>query len=178
MNDTITLRTSIRPKLKQFLLFRGSLLAFSGVSLILYAGVFVGPKALSHWGLSLCFVAFLMMAWGLIPYRRASKMEEQPSELIISEDLSVRYRKQGKESTSFSLRDVDEAIFCEEKGLYGMGLKFKIKERVPTVTPSLIFTLYSHSLKRKYAFDLFFPFFTERTVHEFQELMRPREDHR
>ncbi len=178
MNDTITLRTSIRPQLKQFLLFRGSLLAISGVSLILYAGVFIGPKALSHFGLIICLIAFLMMAWGLIPYRRASRMEEQPSELIISEDLSVRYRKQGKEGPSFSLSDVEEAIFCEEKGLYGMGLKFKIKERVPTITPSLIFTLYSNSLKKKYAIDLFFPFFTQRSVHRFQELMRPREDHK
>jgi len=169
MKDSITIRTSIKPELKRFLLIRGSLLALIGVGLLLYSGVSIEVETLSHWGLAIFLTSILLIAWGLVPYRQITKMEENPNKIVITDDEMLHYHRHGKDVLTFPLSAIKEAHYIEDMGVYGITLT--VKEKVPNPAISVIMQKFLFALKRRHKFDRFFPFFSERGTKQLKELL-------
>lgn len=172
--DSITIRTSIKPKLKRFLLIRGSLLALIGVGLLLYSGIFITVDTLSNWGAAIWFISFLFIAWGLVPYRRITKIEENPNQIVVTEDEMIHYHRHGKDILSFPLAAIEEIHFVRDMGLYGIALTLKeeTQSQVPNPAISVVGQMFLWTMRRRHKFDRFFPFFSERGTKQLQELLR------
>ncbi len=178
--DSITIRTSIRPGLKRFLLIRGTLLALIGVALLIYSGVFISVETLTNWGAAIVLVSFLLMAWGLVPYKRITKMEENPNKLVITEDEHLHYHRHGKDILTFPLKAIKDVKFIGEKSLYGIALELEPdwKEKVPDPALSVVMQMFLYSMKKRHQFDRFFPYFSERGAEEVKELVHLDADNR
>lgn len=173
MMDTITLRTSIRPQLKRLLLFRGTILGLLGMGALLYGGIFVPVEALTSWGGALVLVSFILIGWGLIPYRRITKMEESPNRLVITEDEMMHYHRHGKDILKFPLKALKDVRFIDDGSLYGIALDLKPEweEKVPNPAVSVVMQMFLWSLKKKHHFDRFFPYFSKRAAEELKEMV-------
>jgi len=173
MMDSITIRTTVTPQLKKSLLIRGSILALIGAGLLLYSGVFVTVQTLTKWGSAIFLISFLLIAWGLVPYRRLIKIEENPNQIVVTEDQMLHYHRQGKDILSFPLAAIEKVHFIEDVGLYGIALTLKAETQDQVSDPaiSVITQMFLTKMKRRHKFDRFFPFFSKRGAKELKDII-------
>jgi hypothetical protein len=171
--DSITLRTTIKRGLKRFLIIRGSLLALIGITLLVYSGAFISPQTLTNWGIALWLVSFFFIAWGLIPYKRITKLESNPNTLTVTNDGNLHYLRHGHDLLTFPLKSITKIKYVEEKGLYGIAVDLDPEDEphIPNPPLSVIMQMFLIPMKKRHKFDRFFPYFSERTARELNELI-------
>ncbi len=171
--DSITLRTSIKGDLKRFLILRGSLLALIGIALLVYSGAFISLQTLANWGIAIWFISFILIALGLIPYRRITRLEENPNTLTITDDGNLHYLRHGHDVLTFPLKSISKVSYVEEKGLYGIAVDLDPKEKpnIPNPPISVVMQMFLIPMKRRHKFDRFFPYFSKRSAYELNELI-------
>lgn len=176
MSDQITIRTSIKSGLKRSLLIRGTVLAAIGMALLLYAGITISLPVLSQWGAAIWLISIFLIALGMIPYRRVVKIENNPNQIMITDDGLVHYHRHGRDVFTLPLDAIEEVRFLEDMGLYGIAVTLKESERekIPYPAISVVMQMFQWSLKRNHSFDRFFPFFSERGARKLQELIESR----
>lgn len=112
--------TSIHPKWLKKRLFFGIPFAVAGV-LVLLAGSF-SKIVLENWGSGLFLLSFALIAFGLIPYRRLKRVEENPQTLVMSE-TALTYR-----GVSYPLVS-SHVAFYENRINYGIVLTTPLGKR-------------------------------------------------
>lgn len=152
MNNNLKLRSSIRSSLLRFTLWKGTLMAALGASVLLYAGLYMPVDTLNKWGLPMLLVGGGLITLGLLPYRKLKRLEIKPDELMLSE-THLQFTSQGKLMITIPLQSIDKTAYLEEGRQYGIGVW--LKKPLPRL-PS------SQQKMQRFGCSLFFPYFSER----------------
>lgn len=167
--NIIKFRSSIRPSLLHSVLFQGSLLAFFGMLLLLGTGAFLSQESLKHWGLLIFFMSIGLIAIGMLPYRRLTRLEINPHEIVLEKDHLHFFMKK-KCLISIPLKNIEKMSFIELGRVYGIGIwlkNFSLENAITRETSFNIFKFHKNSQK-KYQCDLFLAYFSKRTFAELQ----------
>ncbi len=116
---SLHLHTTIKKELLKKNLFRGSLIAISGL-VIIWLSYFLLPSSKSS---LLWVIGALFIAYGLIPYKRISQLQIHPHTLEISSE-GVLYSQKNKH-LFIPWAEVTSAHFIETGSWYGICLVLK-----------------------------------------------------
>lgn len=140
MSDSpLVLRSSVRSSLKRARLRRGTLLGGCGAILLVAAGICCPPQELHLIGLPLFLLGVALMAWGLLPYRRLTALENAPHRLIVSDESLTFLPSKGNSSLVIPVTSIERLSYFDEGYLYGIRLHYKDSRQA----------------------DLFFPYFSQ-----------------
>lgn len=92
--------------------------------LILVLGSILIPKeTLEKWGIYLFFLSALLMAVGLVPYRRLQKLESNPNKIIINDSYLLYIREE--KTLSIPIEQIQSLEWVERTSIYGINLRLK-----------------------------------------------------
>ncbi|NGX51619.1 MAG: hypothetical protein K1060chlam2_01492 [Chlamydiae bacterium] len=115
-----TLFSLIRPEVKGRLFRRALLTASPGISLLLCMGIFAPIELVDRWGIAVFAVGIFLIGWGMIPYRRVSRLELKPHRIEFSET----------EIAGIALKEIESLTYVEGKRYYGIRLIMKNGKRL------------------------------------------------
>jgi hypothetical protein len=124
-DDFLKLRTSIKPDLMRSVLFRGSFLGGLGVILLAATGAFLPVPILSRWGIPIFLTSMGLIAVGMLPYRKLTRLEKNPDEILISEDEQFVYRRKGKVVFAIPLSSINSCTYVDDASHYGIEITLK-----------------------------------------------------
>ena len=116
--------SSIQPHLKRYLIRRSSFFALPGFFLLLYMGIFLSTSSLAKWGLWGFVLGFILISYGMIPYRKIIHLETKPHSLTIEESV-LRFHHSKKGEVVFPKNQIETLSFLETKRSYGIRLHMK-----------------------------------------------------
>lgn len=168
--DSLTIRSSISPKLYKKTLFRGSFLSFLGFLPLLYGSLWMDAATLSIWGIPLFFLGMGLIMWGMLPLKRIKELQKHPNELHWIDNHTISYDHKGKKTMTIPLSSVDTLTHFEDEAIYGIKLKFKneLEHKVTVHDPRFAYERYERASQKRYGCDLFFPYFSKRSFAKFQ----------
>jgi hypothetical protein len=124
-DDFLKLRTSIKPELMRRVLFRGSFLGGFGVILMVASGAFLPVPVLSRWGMPIFLLSIGLIAVGMLPYRKLTRLEKNPDEIIISKDEQLVYLRKGKVVFTAPLSSINSCTYVDDESHYGIKITLK-----------------------------------------------------
>lgn len=151
MEPHCVIRSSILSQQMSKALFRGSIIAGIGGILLLFVGAFLPLESLKIWGFPLFLCGIGLIVFGLRPYKKLRRLEMNPSKITISQDGILIYEASTKEIFTIPIEKIKSISFYENQQIYGMGLQLDKAIGKP-----------------KFGFDLFFPYFSRRSVEILQ----------
>jgi len=141
-------RSSIKPELKRRMLFRGTFIAGAGVLVVTLGGAFLPVETLSTWGLPIFLGGIVLIAAGLLPYRRLCKLEEAPHQITVTEVHTMILSNNGKEVLTVPLSEIRELSYVEKATRYGIRMEVN-----------------------GLSDPVFLPYFTFRTLQELKQIL-------
>jgi hypothetical protein len=171
-----TIHTTVHHQLLRKKLMRGSLFASIGGCIILFFGMFASVNVLDKWGMLTILTGFMLIAWGLIPYRKLNRLLSSPNSLKINiEGLS--YVDRSREMFFIPLKSIECIHFIDRKDRYGIAvhLKNKLSQKVQILDPRFkpkSFLFYS---KQVGGADLYLPYFSKRAYNELLGILKETE---
>jgi hypothetical protein len=156
---SLKLRSSIKPSLKQSILYKGTLLASIGTFAMVYSGIFIPASELERYGIFIVCLGIGFIALGLLPYRRISKLEKEPHEIYIVEEGSLNFLSKGKLLFTIPLDAILKIEHRDQKKDYGIALWLKESSEISDTNH---ITLKKISQDTR-GCDLFLPYFTKRS---------------
>ncbi|MDP1879461.1 MAG: hypothetical protein Q8K60_00810 [Parachlamydiaceae bacterium] len=169
MNDTIRLKTTISSPFLKHALMKGLWISSIGLVGILIAGVFIPVIYLKTWGWLIFLIGIGFIAGGMIPYKKLSKLQLKPNELLVFSNHLEFYSK-GEKKLTIPLNSIDKIEYFENKNFYGIGLFLKH----PTPEKIIIHKngKWINKIRREgqqyLQSDLFFIYFNRRAFKELQ----------
>lgn len=165
--EQLKLRSSVKPTLMRFVLIRGTILGFIGACLLLYGALFLPAETLKMWGFPILILALILIAVGLIPYRRLTRRERYPDELIVDGSNTIHFNIRGEPTFSIPLQNMERYSYLEKGRLYGLGIWLKQPEKDKIEIHNSKFDLEKYKLtsQKQYECDIFLPFFTQRSYN-------------
>lgn len=163
--DLLKIYSSVSPKVEKKALFKGSLIAGMGVLLLAFSGTFIKEPLLKIWGLPILIVSGALLTYGLLPYRRLTRLQKKPNEIIVSEEL-FQYVENNKRQITLPLSLIKKASYLEDTNNYGIGIWLKSaenSEKIIVHDPSFDLQKKVKESERKWKCDLFFPYFSRRS---------------
>lgn len=168
----LKLRSSIRPALKKKTMIRGSILGGLGILLWVYSGLFLSISTLTIFGWPIFLTGGILITLGLLPYRKLTRLENKPHEIIITDLDELSYFSQGVPMFKISMKNIEEMAFLDDDVRYGIGfwIKTPASKHIEILHPSLDLNVYLKNCQKDYFCDIFFPYFTKRSFEELEEL--------
>ncbi len=162
--EEIVLKTQVDARFKRKILLKGSFISFLGCLLLFVAGVFFPIHILSAFGIPIFFIGILMIRWGIGPYRKISKQELFPNELIFTKK-TLSYRIQNQNAFSIPLNALKQIQFSSCKTTYGIKVLLNIpfSEKILLHNPRFNIRKFHTQSQKRFRCDFFFPFFYEKT---------------
>lgn len=148
----LVLYSSVHPSLLKKVLFKGFLLGLIGVLIILFSGTFLPPNILKIWGVWVFILGITLIAWGLIPYRKLSRLAAKPNQILVSKD-HLEYYSGGILKMSLLLQTIEKWDFIQQGTMYGIRIEIKSK---------------SNDLEKE---EIFLPYFSKRSFNELKEMI-------
>lgn len=158
------IRSSIRPELKLNTLLNGTLIAVAGVALLVAGGTFMPERLLSTWGFLIWIVALFMIAYGLIPYRKLTRLELKPFEIHNEGDRFLFKTPKGIVLT-LPKKELIKSQYVTLGKVYGIAIWLKEPKKLPDTLRN---DLYQNKIRKAFGCDLFLPYFSEKGYSEFQ----------
>lgn len=118
--------SSIHPNFKRKVLLRGCLSAFPGFIFLFFFGVYGTPLFLETWGILIFAIGIGSVAWGLIPYRKLSRLETHPHRIAVEKDNWQITT--GKKTYTFEQKDIESIQYIHEKNRYGIEITIQGKK--------------------------------------------------
>jgi hypothetical protein len=144
--------SSVSSDLKKKTLYRGTFVAAIGIIPIAWAIVALSHEVIYKWGIYLFIFWLAMVVFGLQPYQRLKKAEQQPHKLeVLKNEFVISFY--GKDPFSIPIKSIDAISYLKGKNEYGLLLE--LKKALP-----------SGKLK------LYLPYFSERTFKSLFERYR------
>lgn len=170
--DVIKVRSSIKASLMRSVIYRGSIIASLGIGSMVYAAVFLPPEVLKKVGLPIFLLGIGLIALGLIPYRRLAQLEKKHNEIIISNDETLLFASKGKSLFTIPLKSIESMEYHEKGFHYGIGISLKKPVTEKIIVHDTWFNVhrYQKYSRKLFGFDLFLPYFSERTFQQIKEL--------
>jgi hypothetical protein len=123
--DFLKLRSSIKAELMQKSLFRGSMIGGVGVIILFLSGAFLPVHALSVWGIPLFFLSMGLITFGMLPYRKLTRLEKVPDEILLSSKDILIYRRRGKIIFTTPLSSIKSCTYKDDESIYGIEISMK-----------------------------------------------------
>lgn len=165
--ETLRLRSTIKPSLLRRVLLRGSILAILGACILLYANIFISVDELSTWGLLIVCIALTLIAIGLIPYRKLTRLERHPYEMIAAEQIVTL--KKDNPLFSFPINSIEKIAYIEQDNSYGIGIWLKNPEKILLHIPKFEMNRFKLKTQQHDSCDLFLPYFSERSCKSLED---------
>jgi hypothetical protein len=124
------------------------------------------------WGLPLFFAGMGLIAWGLIPYRKLKKLEENPNRIIL-DGTSIGYAAGSKLLFTLPVEAIDRVAYLENGSSYGIGitLKFPLPVKLRGEDPRFDLSAFRATSLSKHNCDLFLPYFSHRAFETLQDYL-------
>lgn len=164
------IRSSVKPALKKQVLLRGTFTAVSGALLILLSGVLLPAPDMSVWGVPILAAGLLMIAAGLLPYRRLCHLEMTPNEITLT-DTALTYSSKGERIFSVPLVSIEKITHVDNDRVYGIAIMLKTPapEKVIIHNPRFNIVNFQKEARQHHGCDLFLLGFTQRAFQEVEE---------
>ena len=179
MNDyLLKLRSSVHSSLKRQMLWQGTLLALVGLSILGYSSLFFSSADLGIWGFLLFCLGIGFISAGLIPYRRLCRLEINPHEIVVLDEVTIKFNWQGKSTLTVPWISVSKTAYMKRSHKnYGIGIWLKQPAPEKVIVHDLNFNVrcFQDGSRRLYGCDLFLPFFSEHSYKELLETMNQEE---
>lgn len=120
--ETLTLRTTVTSSMLKKTLMRGCIPAFVGILLIAIGGATLPPESLQFWGLPLLAIGLGLITYGLLPYRKLSRLQLNPDQIKVFDQDHLLYIKKGTPLLSIPCEAISNIDYLEEKDRYGIVL--------------------------------------------------------
>jgi hypothetical protein len=176
--EVLIIRSSISSPLLRSTLFQGFAIAFLGVLILLLAGSFLPVAFLHTWGWSLFLISLGLITVGLLPYRRLSRLQLKPNELILVNSNQVVFSLQGRKLLTLPLQSVSQISYISLSKLYGIAIWLKPAPLAPIIIhqlPEKVKKLRQQGQRMGNA-DLFFPYFNQRAYDELMDWQYERNE--
>lgn len=162
--DSIKLFSTIKPTLLRAALIRGTFFASLGVLALIVATTYMSVEYMMTWGILLLLIGGGLMVYGLIPYRKLNRMENEPSELMLIDDEYLQLITFGKQQYTIPLSMIKKSSYIEKGNEYGIGLWFTQDPKNKAIVHNRRLDIDSMIKKsqQKYECDLFIPYFGRR----------------
>ena len=123
---------------------------------------FLSLQTLSTWGLPLLLIGGAFITYGLLPYRRLMRLENNPYQIIISESEQLIFFMDKHPLLKIPLKDIEEIAFLDDDHRYGIGLWLKkpLSNDLEYLSPNQTFEQYRTHCQKEYFCDVFFPYFS------------------
>lgn len=158
------LRSSIKTSLMRHTLMKGTLLAIVGAGILVYAGIVMPKDTLSLWGLPLLLISGGLITWGMLPYRKLTRLEKKPDELVLT-NSHLHYLPGGKPALTIPQQSIERIAYLDRGTIYGIAIELKhpSPEKV-IVQNNFNAEQFEKRSRERYDCDLFFPFFSENSA--------------
>ncbi|MBA3720813.1 MAG: hypothetical protein H0W88_00255 [Parachlamydiaceae bacterium] len=170
--EKLTLYNSVQSSLIRQALLRGIMFASIGIFFIVFSGILINKETLSAWGFPIFFISLSLIAIGLIPYRRLTRLATKPDALTIIDLDYLEFVSKGKMIIEVPLKDILKLDYIEIGNKYGIGLWVR-PEKIENMI--LGYSYCDQSTKKiccQLKCNFFFPYFTKRSFHELNDWMR------
>ena len=147
------LRSTIKPKLKKNLLLKGTFFSFIGVFIWLVCSVFIPVYDLNYTGWLIYMVGGAFIVFGLLPYKKISRLENNPSEIIVSQDEYLYAFVGGALLIKISLDNIEALKFIDRKNDYGISISLK----TPVLEKSEVFLPFFSKVSFSELYEVIFP---------------------
>lgn len=177
MKRILSVRSTIYPQIMRKTLFRGVFVGLLGILIIIYAGIAIPEKTLSVWGFPLFMLGIGLLTFGLIPYRRLTRLESKPDELIVTDSNDLEFYSKATILMHIPIESIERVEYLKKNQLYGVGVWLKRNQSSKKVVfhPNFDIAAFQKRADR-FGADLFFPYFSERSVKELQEVIFGNDD--
>lgn len=175
--EILKIRSTISSSLLRTVLFRGYALACLGMFILVTAGSELQIEYLHQWGWILFLIAIGFITLGMLPYRRLTRLQLTPNELILIDHDHVLYTHKGKQLLKLPLKTVAQSRYISDLTHYGIAVWLKS----PPIEPIRVFQSPEdvENIRRKGnsidGADLFFPYFNQRAYAEWMEWHEEKE---
>ena len=133
IKETLIIRSSISAQFLKKILFGGFAIAFPGVLILLLPGIFMPQLTLQHWGWVFYLMGLGLITGGLLPYRRFSRLQLKPNELIVDDLNQIVYCSKGKKILTIQLQSVSKMSYVDHPRHYGILIWLKPMPIAPIV---------------------------------------------
>lgn len=168
IKEFLVIRSSISSTLLKKTLLQGFAIAFIGSCILLFAGSYLPVELLHKWGWVLFLIALGLITLGLLPYRRLSRLQMRPHELILLDSNHIAFSYKGKKLLTIPLQSIAKMNYISQPKMYGIALWLKSVPSKPILihqTPKEVENIRKLSQHMGNA-DLFFPYFNQRAYKE------------
>lgn len=116
--------SKIKPIIKKRLLIKGTILSFIGITLLIGMGTFAPVSMLSSWGIPTFFIGIFLIGGGLIPYRKLTRLETCPHQLLLNNNSLTFISTRGNHVV-VPYEAVEKVSYIETRNRYGIRLELK-----------------------------------------------------
>jgi hypothetical protein len=171
--ESLTIRASISSQVMRRVLFKGFTIALMGIMGLLFGTIFIPLSLMKIWGLSLFLVCLGLITFGLLPYRRLSRLQAKPDELSINSLNELSYYSRGRKIMTLPLNSIIKMTYIQHPMNYGIALWLKSTKNLALKTHQSSFVDILRQKGEKIGgADLFLPYFNERAYHELVDLQK------
>jgi hypothetical protein len=179
--ESIVLRSSVLPGLMKQTLLKGTLKGGIGVALLVFGAIFLPSQEMKNWGIVFFIIAFTLLTWGLLPYKRLKRLEENPNSLILEDDFWIHFAVKGSKVFSVPVNSIERIDYfpyglslesdkqkaseeCAKNGKYGIALWLKTNGFSDIQkAPHFNLERFHRISRQNYGCDLFFAYFSPRS---------------
>lgn len=166
MKNQFTLRTTLTPTFLHQTLLKGFGVALIGILGLLYGSIYADLSTLQTWGFTLFIVSLGLIATGLLPYRRLSRLQMNPNKLCLAEPHHLEFYAKGRLLLVIPMESIARLEYLSNPAPYGIALWLKpTHSSVVKGFPEDVKNLKEQGKQRAGA-DLFFPYFNQRSFEE------------
>ena len=116
----------VKGRVKKRLMVRGLLFASLGGLILLGMGTFAKVELLTFWGIPSFALGIFLVAFGMIPYRKITKLETHPHQILFDREALTFISNKGSNAT-IPYREITKIRYFEGKMRYGIWLERKNK---------------------------------------------------
>jgi hypothetical protein len=178
-NDILKIRSSIKSSLLRLILIRGTIIAGVGALFIFLAAAFLTVTLLNTWGFLILCLAVSLIGIGMIPYRKLTRLEKKPYEIIAEDNSKLHFKILGNPAFMIPCVSIQNMKYLEKGNIYGIAifLKRPLTEKILINEQNFDMRKFQKNSQKKYACDLFLPYFSQRSFNELSEFLnRPDEE--
>lgn len=159
--------STIKTDIKKAALIKGSSIAGVGILSWVLGAVFMDRQQLQDYGWLVFLFGLVLLAVGMIPYKRLTRLENSPNEIVFDGEIFSYYRR-GLPAFTIPAESIKETIYLEKTEPYGIGIQLKtpLPKPVTVQDPHLDMVDFQKKSQRGYGCDLFLPYFSRRTYQE------------
>lgn len=171
MKDHIQIHSTVKAPLLRRALWQGSVASVMGLFMLVWGGAFLPLEKLAVWGLGIFTIGMALIIYGMVPYRRLSKLQGSPDRLIVDEE-NLTVISGGKTAFTIPLQSVKRCGHVDGEKDYGICLWFRnaLPEKIWVHDPNVCMKQVTRKARRQHGCDMYLQYFSRRSYIQLAEI--------